>query len=95
VRTLPWWAAGGRGCPAARKHQVAQVLSGWTLKQEGCGIHGLGHLQPLGAPKSYYQGGGLPRAWMGHPRRDWDFQTSTPQGELSRWPRLRAGVPEP
>ena len=57
MRTLPWWGAGGRGCPASRRHRVAQVPSGWTLEQEGCGIRGLGHLQPLGAPKSHYQGG--------------------------------------
>lgn len=49
---------------------MAQVPSGWTLEQEGCGICGLGHLQPLGAPKSYYQGG-------------WDakgMDESTPEG---------------
>ena len=32
---------------------MAQVLSGWTPGQEGCGPHGLGHLHPLGTPKSH------------------------------------------
>lgn len=84
MRTLPWWGAGGRGCPASRRHQVAQVPSGWTLEQEGCGICGLGHLQPLGAPKSYYQGG-------------WDakgMDESTPEGiGTSRLPPLRGNCP--
>ena len=69
------------------------MLSGWTLEQEGCGIHGLGHLQPLGAPKSYYQGGGLPRAWMRAPPKGLGLPDFHPSGGIVALAQAEGGGP--